>query len=96
LYFFPKCAKTHLRASAIPKIFLGLYPGPPLRRERKGFRRRKRDKWGRKGDKRGRNKGGKKENGWERGLGRKEGEGALSTASETKIVRTGLRFLPNS
>jgi hypothetical protein len=29
----PKCVKTHVRASLISKIFPGLYPGPPLKRE---------------------------------------------------------------
>jgi hypothetical protein len=27
---YPKCAKTHLRASVISKIFPELHPGPPL------------------------------------------------------------------
>ena len=36
---FPTCAKAHLGASAIPKIFLGLYPRTPLKGEGKGFER---------------------------------------------------------
>ena len=30
---FPKCTKTYLHTSAIPKFFPGLYPGPPLKRK---------------------------------------------------------------
>jgi hypothetical protein len=44
-----ECAKSHLRASEVSKIFRGYTPGPPLkrgedmRRERRGGERRERE-----------------------------------------------------
>jgi hypothetical protein len=40
---FPKCDKTHLRASTISKIFPGVIPQAPVKGEGKGFGR-ERDK----------------------------------------------------
>jgi hypothetical protein len=44
----PKCIQTHQPTSAISKIFLGLYPGPPLKRELRNRGRRREE--GRKGN----------------------------------------------
>ena len=38
-FLFPKCAKTHLQAFAIPKIFPGVIPRTPVKGEGKGFAR---------------------------------------------------------
>jgi hypothetical protein len=45
--FFPKCANTDSRASAIPKIFPGVMRWTPVKEGSKGVRegRRKRDRW---------------------------------------------------
>jgi hypothetical protein len=49
-YGIPKCAKTQLRASAIPKNFRGLYPRTPVKGGKEGFWgvRRDRNRRGRK------------------------------------------------
>ena len=39
MFLFPKYAKTHLRASAIPTIFSGIIPRTPVKGEGNGFRR---------------------------------------------------------
>jgi hypothetical protein len=61
----PKCAKTHLQAYAISKIFPGGYtPGPPFKRGREGEVGR-----GGRGEER---EGGVGKEGWEREGGRGE------------------------
>jgi hypothetical protein len=54
---FPKYAKSHLQASEILKIFLGLYPRIPVNGRVIDLRGRKeRDRWGGDGDIRERRK----------------------------------------
>jgi hypothetical protein len=73
VFFLPKCAKTHLRASVISKFFRGYTPGPPLKMDRG------REKVGRKGQGQGRDRRGNRVGaGGERvgkGKGRKRGFG---------------------
>jgi hypothetical protein len=59
---YPKCAKTHLRASVISKIFPGVTPPDPLIKGRgRGGEGKRRE--GRGGEGRGGKGGGRKEEG---------------------------------